>query len=171
MNRDWLQTGSEPSIAELLNDPTTQAIMRYDGLGTEEIWKVVGDARRKLAMRSPARERRARGRQSGNEQRNPRSLDDDLAILAVVDIAFAGSLGEWPDIVGAGMFQGRDPLAPGVASGPGPGAASPKLQKPCERTRPARNVGFRDKPIALFAPPGHSMLSSDCPTEPFCGSR
>jgi hypothetical protein len=40
-NRPWAQGGCEPSIADLLSDPTAQALMRADGVQVGEVLAIV----------------------------------------------------------------------------------------------------------------------------------
>ena len=99
MKRDWLQPGTEPSVAELLDDPTTRAIMRHDGLRAEHIRKVVEKAKRKLVLRLAACDRAKR------EQPNSRSIWDDPAFQTAADLSLIGWLGEWPDVSGFRALQ------------------------------------------------------------------
>jgi len=41
-------SGREPTIAELLDDPIARLLMASDRLSRETVWECVGDARRKL---------------------------------------------------------------------------------------------------------------------------
>lgn len=103
MKRDWLQPGSEPSISELLDDPTTHTIMRHDGLKAEQIWKVVDKAKRKLVLRAAKRDRRER------EEAKQRSVQDDPRLPTAKDPSPIDSLGEWPDMLGVAALQRPEP--------------------------------------------------------------
>ena len=41
-NAPWMQVGGEPSIADLLSDPTVLALMRADGVHVREILAIIG---------------------------------------------------------------------------------------------------------------------------------
>lgn len=102
MKRDWLQPGSEPSISELLDDPTTHTIMRHDGLKAEQIWKVVDKAKRKLVLSAAKRDRREK------EEAKQRSIRDDPGLPTAKDLNPIDSLGEWPDMLGVAALQRPD---------------------------------------------------------------
>jgi hypothetical protein len=37
MHVNWLKSGSEPSLDEILSDPITQSLMRSDGLDADQV--------------------------------------------------------------------------------------------------------------------------------------
>jgi hypothetical protein len=45
--------GDEPRLDDILADPVTHLLMRYDGLSTEDVMQAVECARRRLAPRRP----------------------------------------------------------------------------------------------------------------------
>lgn len=49
--RDWSQPGIEPTIDELMNDPVTHVIMRYDRVTAEQVKAVAEQARRVITAR------------------------------------------------------------------------------------------------------------------------
>ena len=49
--RDWSQPGVEPTIDELMNDPVTHVIMRYDRITAEQVKAAVDQARRVITAR------------------------------------------------------------------------------------------------------------------------
>jgi hypothetical protein len=49
--RDWSQPGVEPTIDELMNDPVTHVIMRYDRISAEQVKAVAEQARRVITAR------------------------------------------------------------------------------------------------------------------------
>jgi hypothetical protein len=48
MRVEWLKSGSEPSLDEILMDPITQAVMRSDGVDADQVRLVALAARRRL---------------------------------------------------------------------------------------------------------------------------
>lgn len=49
MVQRWTRRGEEPTVADLMKDPLTHAVMRRDGVGLRELWAVIYEARRQLA--------------------------------------------------------------------------------------------------------------------------
>lgn len=49
MTRDYSGAGIEPSLAEVLDDPLVQLLMRRDRLQAAEVRRVIDAARRRLA--------------------------------------------------------------------------------------------------------------------------
>ena len=49
MRVEWLKSGSEPSLDEILMDPITQAVMRSDGVDADQVRLVALAARRRLS--------------------------------------------------------------------------------------------------------------------------
>ncbi|MGF1607777.1 MAG: hypothetical protein ACFCUQ_00160 [Kiloniellales bacterium] len=45
----WSSYGVEPDLTEVLSDPLVQLVMRRDGIGQEEVWQAVAQARARLA--------------------------------------------------------------------------------------------------------------------------
>jgi hypothetical protein len=49
MHVEWLKSGSEPNLDEILMDPITQALMRSDGVDADQVRLVALAARRRLS--------------------------------------------------------------------------------------------------------------------------
>ena len=49
MRVEWLKSGSEPNLDEILMDPITQAVMRSDGVDADQVRLVALAARRRLS--------------------------------------------------------------------------------------------------------------------------
>lgn len=52
MNREWLNTGTEPTVSELLSDPIVHLVMRRDGIGPSHVQAAIEQALDRLSGRS-----------------------------------------------------------------------------------------------------------------------
>jgi hypothetical protein len=50
VSRQWLATGQEPALVDLLADPVVHAVMRRDGVSMTELCNHIASARRRLGF-------------------------------------------------------------------------------------------------------------------------
>ncbi len=51
----WTRRGVEPRLVDLMEDPLTLAVMRRDGLNSDDVWRVIRDAQSRLGTRTAHR--------------------------------------------------------------------------------------------------------------------